>query len=169
MEDALPQLPQAPPVRRRLVVPREHAIGQAVIVLIVVLALVGVFGDGHGVSRTGTQRLTVSVEYPTLMRYKTLGRMDVTIRAASGPIEDLWLLVPAAHLDGFSNVSFQPEPAFATGEVTAIPVGRLGAGEERLVQGELQAERYWLHEGDLEVRAGEESLARVRLSTWVLP
>jgi hypothetical protein len=167
--DEPPRPPQSPSMARRLVVPRGHAIGQASIVLIVVLALAGAFGQAQGGTETGTDEISVSVEYPMRVRYKTLATLELTIEAADRPVEDVSVAIDSAYLDAFSEVTFLPEAAAASRLRTVIPVGDIGAHEDRVVSGELRAERYWLHQGWIEVSAGEEPMTRLQLSTLVLP
>jgi hypothetical protein len=167
--DEQPQPPQAPSIARRLVIPRGHAIGQASIVLVVVLALAGVFGQAQGGAETGTDEIEVSVEYPARIRYRTLATLELTIEAADRPVEDVSVAIDSAYLDAFSEVTFLPEAVAASQLRTVIPVGTIGAHEDRVVSGELWAERYWLHEGWLEVSTAEGPVARLRLGTLVLP
>jgi hypothetical protein len=164
-----PQLPQAPSMVRRLVVSREYVVGQAVIVLIVVLALVGAVGHADGGAQARTESATISVEYPTRIRYKTVGALKLTIEAADHAIEDVSVAVDSSYLDAFSDVSFLPTATAASRQRTVIPVGDIGAHQDRLIKGELRAERYWLHEGWIEVATAEEVVARLPLSTLVLP
>jgi hypothetical protein len=167
--DEQPQPPQAPSIARRLVIPRGHAIGQASIVLVVVLALAGVFGQAQGGAETGTDAISVSVEYPARIRYRTLATLELTIEAADRAVEDVSVAIDSAYLDAFSEVTFLPEAAGASRLRTVIPVGNIGAHEDRVVSGELRAERYWLHEGWIEVSTGDEPMTRLQLTTLVLP
>jgi hypothetical protein len=163
------QPPQAPTVTRRLVVPPGYAIGHVAMVLIVVSALAGAAGQAQGGVHTETDAVSVSVEYPARIRYRTVGFLELIVAAADRPIEDVSIAIDTSYLDAFSEVSFQPEVTAATRERTVIPVGDIGAQEDRIVSAEFRAERYWLHEGWIEVVTGNGPVARLQLSTLVLP
>jgi hypothetical protein len=164
-----PQPPQPPPMRRRLGVRRTHAVGQLGIVLITVLAVLGVFGASRETADASGNGLAVLVEYTTRTRYTLLEELRVTLASADSGLEGLAVVVSAPYVEAFSNTSFRPEPSLITREVVIIPVGDIGPGETRVVSGELQANRYWLHDGWVEVRRQGELLVRIPIATFVFP
>jgi hypothetical protein len=148
---------------------RANAVGLAFILLVVALAVVGVFGTSSGQVRAEGGDLAVTVSYPSVIRYKMADPLEVTIAVGDRDIEDVSVAISSSYLDAFSDVTFVPGIDLMTEEEALIGVDGLGAHETRVVSGSLQAERYWLHEGWLEVRDGGTTLARVELATFVFP
>jgi hypothetical protein len=169
MTEATPEPPPAPSIRRGVRFHRGNAVGLAVILLVVALALVGVFGMSTARVRADGGSVAVTVSYPSILRYKVIGRIDVTIEVGEQAVQDLMVAVSSDYLDEFSTVTFQPEVDVLTQDETIIRVDDVGPEQTRVVSGTIQGERYWLHEGWLEVRSREQTLARIALSTFVFP
>ena len=64
-----------------------------------------------------------------------MGALRLTIEAAGHAIEDVSVAIDPTYLDAFSDVSFLPTSTAASRQRTIIPVGDIGAHEDRLVRG----------------------------------
>jgi len=164
-----PYPPEAPSIPRKLRFYPGNAIVLAIILVIVAMALLGVFGVSDRQVRAEAGTASVTVTYPSLIRYKMVDPLKVILAAGEQPIEDVTVVISTGFLDGFSDVTFQPAIDLVTEQDTFIGVNDLPAHETLVVSGSLQAERYWLHEGRLEVRSGDETLAGFDLATFIFP
>lgn len=163
--DQLPDPPDAPEIRRRIVLQPYQRIGLPLLMIWPLLALLGVFGERRATARAGDGALQVEVRFPAVFRYKMLNAIDVHVtNRGSVHIDTLTVSLDTAYAKRFSTVMAVPP---FTGSFV-IDVLDLHAGEERAIRIELQAERYWRHEGSLSVAAAGDSV-RVPLSTFIFP
>jgi hypothetical protein len=160
-----PQPPQPPEVGRSLRLYRYQWVGLPVLGLIVVLALLGVFGNTSGEATARGDALALRVEHPTRFRYKEIAPLRVWVTNGSGrTIDTVRVHFATAYVLAFSNASFTPS-------VTApfvVELAEVRPGETRLVAGELQAERYGSHEGTVAAVSASDSVA-VAVETLVFP
>lgn len=160
--------PEPPRIERRLTFHPVQAIGVPLIVLIPVLALLGLLGEATARTTVQAGGVEVTVEYPSRMRYKTVGIIEVDVRNSTGmAIENALLTIDRRYLEGFSNITFTPTATAVTHEAFVVALGTVQPGQSQAVTVEVRAERYWLHEGALVVAGPAGS--RAELSTLVLP
>ena len=79
-QQATPQPPQPPEIRRRIAFHRTQLIGVPLLAIIPVLALFGVFGTTTGEARAESAELQMQVRYPTRFRYKVINSLTVEVR-----------------------------------------------------------------------------------------
>lgn len=169
-QDQIPQPPDPPSVERHLHFHPVQAIGVPLILLIPVLALFGVFGEGITSARASQGPIEASIEYPSKMRYKTIDVVDLVITNTSQQtVAGTTVTVDRAYLDGFTSVSFTPDVKTITGEEYVVEVGEIPAGESRVVSIDIQAERYGGYDGDLSIATDGAPLLVFELSTFNYP
>ena len=165
MSGSKPAPPPAPGMRRHIRLYPHQWVGIPILALLPVLAVLGVFGQ-TGDARTSTGPvLEIRAEYPSRMRYKTLGDIAVRVGNRSGtPLDSVIVNLEESHLAGFSNVTFTPQ----ANEAHRVTLGRLDPGEEGSVAVEVTAERYGRWTGAIVAAAGSDTAA-VEVSTLVFP
>lgn len=158
--------PPAPPELPRKVRPHMWQVGGVALLLIIpVLAVAGVFGERWAGEQVSTAALSISVRYPSVLRYKTTGSLLARVsNASSASLDTVRLALDAGYATAFSQV--QATPGFT--DAFATELIQLRPGETRVVTVELQAEKYWRHSGELRVWAGVDT-ARVTLRTFIYP
>jgi hypothetical protein len=159
-------LPDAPDIDRRIRIPAFRAIGMAVIALIPVLAVAGVFGERWSRATAHGASLEVGVEFPTRCRYRMLNSVTATVTNRSPrTIDTVTVRLDTAYALRFSTVVFTP----AAQEAYSVPLTAIASGETRLVVIELQGERYGRHAGRLRFESTSGDSLSVRLHTLIFP
>jgi hypothetical protein len=160
------QPPQPPSVPRRFRLYPYQWVGIPVLALIVLLALLGTFGDTRSEASARGPRVSVRVEYPSKFRYKQSQPLRVWVTNTSPtPLDTLEVSFDQEYIDRFSNVRFTP----SVSQAYRVPLTAVRPGETRLLSVDLQAERYGTHPGRISVTAGGPDTTAVLVSTLVLP
>lgn len=157
--------PELPKLDRKLKFGVVQLLGLAMLVVIPVLALFEVFGQGEALVSTRSRTLDLAVEYPPRLRYGTAEVLVVEVRNSGAAVMDTVTLV----FDS-SYVSKMAEPRFTPPATRAFELDLLAVrpGESRRVELAFYAEEYLSHSGEiLAAHAGDT--ARVKVSTFVLP
>lgn len=163
LED-LPDPPSPPDAPRHVRLHPHQWIGLALLAVLPILALMGLFGETWETEVARGRGLDVVVGYPDRYRYKQVNSLEVELRSTSGqPLDTLAVALDTAFVRRFSGVS--ANPPFIRPFVSHVT--DLEPGESRLVVIELQGERYGRHEGVLTV-SGPDTI-RVPLSILILP
>ena len=139
--------------------------GLALLVLIPVLALFKVFGQGEA-SVTGRSRtLTLTVEYPPRLRHGTAEVLVTLVRNAGPEVMDtITVIFDSSYVSKVSEPRFTP-PVTRAFELDLLDVR---PGESRRIELDFYAEEYGSRSGHvLAVHAGDT--ARVKVQTFVLP
>lgn len=152
---------------RRLKLYTAQWIGLPLIFLVPILALLGVFGESREVVEGRSDELRMTVEYPTLYRYKQIDRVQVLVTNESNTTLDTVVVAfDPAYVSRFSTLMFIPS-AKVPFDVELLDVG---PGQTRRVWAELQGEAYGRHRGTIEAyRQGGLDTARVFVSTVIFP
>lgn len=169
MASHVPQPPEPPSIGRSFRPAFSQIIGLGVLLLIVVLALLGVFGTTkrQATAEGGTIRLDVT--YPERFRYKTIHGLDVQVtNTSSRSLEAVTLRFDRTYIDAFSTVTFSPALTRLTSDAYEIELSNLQPGEMRPASAEVQAEDYWGHPGFIEAATSEGS-AQVDVHSIVFP
>lgn len=144
--------------------------GIALLIVIPVLALLGIFGPGTYTITETVPGLEMQVEYPSRFRYKTISSLEVSLKNTSD--HSLPLLTVAfdhTYISRFSEVQFTPSPESVTGTDYRVRVDNILPGEVRRVSVSLQAERYGRHQGNVRTLVNNNSGIRLPVSTFVFP
>lgn len=158
--------PEAPEIESRLRFGRLQLTGLILLALFPVVALAGVFGESRAVAEGRTTDLDIRMRYTDRYRYKQINAFEIFIANRSDAIIDtVTVSFDTAYVSRFSNPTFVPS---ATDAFT-IPLTAVRPGETRLVTAQLQAERYWMHEGDVRITSGGADTAAIRVRTLVFP
>lgn len=165
-KEEVPQPPQPPEVRRATTLYWYQWVGIPAILLVVALAILGVFGESFDETAADGATLSMRVEYPSRFRYKQIDpvRVWVTNRTAQ-PIDTATVSFDRGYVLGFSNLSFIPSAT----RPFEVEVTDVKPGETRLVLVDLQAERYGRHAGEISATTGGADTVRARVSTLVYP
>jgi hypothetical protein len=73
------------------------------------------------------------------------------------------------YIDSFSTVTFTPDVKSITDVAYIVELSDLQPQETRIVSVQLQAEKYWRHEGEIMATFTETIGAEVSLRTFVFP
>lgn len=164
--DRLPNPPDAPETRRSVSMHTYQWIGIPLLLLVPLLAVLGAFGESWQTARAKAGPLDVTVTYPTKYRYKQINSMEVHVRNTGASVLDtVTVAFDTVYGTRFSTIT--SVPAFT--DAFEVSLVALQPGESRLAWIELQAERYWRHQGDLSITAGAADTIRIPLSTIVYP
>lgn len=158
--------PEPPEIGRSIKLYWYQWIGLPPIFLIVVLALLGIFGETFEEVSASEGAISLRIEYPSRFRYKQINPIRVWVaNRGTAPIDTLTVSFQQSYILQFSNVSFIPSAK----RPFDVEVVDLGPGEERLVMAGLQAEQYGRHAGEISATAADRDTARARVSTVVYP
>jgi hypothetical protein len=161
----LPDPPDAPEIERRIRLHRSQWLLIPLFLLLPLLALLGVFGEAHHTELIAAGPVQVSVRYPTILRYKLHGRIDVQLHNRSAiTFDTITIALDTAYARQYTDVTSVP-PFTSAYEVDVADVR---ADERFLVRIEMIADRHGSHDGDLTIIAASDT-ARVRLSTRIFP
>jgi hypothetical protein len=164
-----PHPPEAPDVPRRFRPARHHAIGLALLGLLVVASGAGAFGTTEGRADAEAAGLRLTVVYPERTRAKLERSLSVEVtNDGSADLATVVVAVDRRYLEGFSAVAFTPEIARIGREAYLLDLGDLAVGETRLVDVVLTAEALWGRDGFVEVTAGDAA-ARAEFRSFVFP
>ena len=157
--------PELPPLRRRLKFNPWQILGLSVLVLIPVLALFKLFGQGEASASGHSSALQLTVEYPPRLRHGTAEVVVTEVRNNSAAAMDTLTVI----FDS-SYVSKVAEPRFTPPVTRAFELDLLDVqpGESRRIELAFYAEDYWSHSGNISaVHRGDT--ARVTVQTFVFP
>lgn len=167
------EVPQPPKIQKKWQFHQVQKIGVPLLALIPLLALFGVFGTSSGSASETGENFAVDVSYPTRYRYKMVHPMVVTIENISAQtVPTVTVAFDTAYISQFSSVSFTPSPSEIDEDAYYVQLQDVRAGEVRQVVASLQAERYWMHEGEVAVSAGDVDAAEdvaLEVNTFVFP
>ena len=156
-----------PQVERHLKLYRHQWIGVPLIVLLPALAVVGVLDNRSTEVQAHGRGVEVTVRYPTRLRYRQSDRLEVEVKNTSAaPLDTVRVAFTPEYLDAFSDVTITPSPKKAY----EVELTDVGAGETRLVDADLHADRSGRHRGTISVtpaRGGDA--ARAQVGTFILP
>lgn len=171
MVDRDPPLPPEPPVQDKLWrFYRHQTVAIPFMVLIVLAALLGLFGLTEQQLLADGPELTVEVEAVERFRYRMTGPFDVTITNSSGrAVETVTLRISGQYLSGFSGVSFSPSASHIDNRWWTFDLGDIAPGGARVITGELQAESFGIQAGQVEVFRGDDRVAVVPVETLAFP
>jgi hypothetical protein len=161
-----PAPPEAPEIDRRIAIPAFRAAGLAVIVLVPVLALFGVFGERYASTAAEAGAIAVQVEFPSRFRYEMLNSITAAVTNRSGRVIDtVTVRLDSAYALRFSRADFTPSATEAYG----VPLTSIAPGESRLVVVTLDAERYGRHRGGLHVESTTGDTIVIPIHTSIFP
>lgn len=157
--------PELPKLRRRLSFGLMQSVGLAVLLLIPILALFRLFGQGEAFVTGQSGQLKITAEYSERLRH---GSADVLVaqvtNSGANAMDTVTVIFDSTYMSRLSEPRFTPPVARAF-ELDLIDIG---PGETRRIELDFYAEENWSHEGDiLAVHAGDT--ARVTVKTFVFP
>ncbi len=166
-------VPQAPEIKEKWIFKNVQKFGVPLLMLIPLLALFGLFGESFETVRADGEALSVEVRYPTRLRYKMTNPLTVSVEnISSQTVPTVTVKVSEDYISAFTAVTFRPSVAVITPDAYYVQLSNLQAGETRRVVVDLQAERYWSHEGSIGVAAGSlaaPSDIELDVGTFVFP
>lgn len=170
LEGKPPQPPEPPEVGRNLGFHLVQAIGVPLLALLPVLALFQVFGTTQGEARASDGPLEVEVRHPGRFRYKTTLPLEVRVRnTGDAALSGVTVSIETDYVDRFSSVSFTPSPQRVSDEAYVVDLGDIPAGESRIVESRVQAERYWGASGRIAVATDGPERAELEVASFVFP
>ena len=165
-----PKPPDAPVQDKRWLFYRHQLIGIPLMLLLVVTAMLGYLGESEAMISTGDDVAQMTVEHISRFRYKMIGSFDVTVENASRePLRAVVVHIDQEYLDRFSNVVFTPIPASLSSEWAVFELGDIPPGGSAVIAGEIQAESFGRHEGEVRLSADGMGEMVTSVSTLSLP
>lgn len=165
-----PKPPDMPPFNRGLNIPPYQMIGMALMFIIPVLALLGVFGNTQTSSQEEDNVLDVEVIYPTRLRYKMIDSLIISVENTSNTMLDtITVEVDQDYISRFSTVQFTPSVKSVTNDAYIVELSDVAPGETRIVSVMLQAEQYGPHAGTVNVYTGDREPLRFSIETFSIP
>lgn len=163
--------PATPPdIRRRLQFHRLQLFGMPFVLLIPVLALSGLFGEGSRTVSASNDVLEIRIEHPVRMRYKMIHTVDISLRNISpDSLPVVSVRFDRSYVDGFSTMQFSPEVKSIDDSIYIVEVADLAPNETRVVSVELQAETYWRWSGDITVLPDGAGSVGLHVHTFIFP
>lgn len=154
---------------------RRPWIRRGLVVLIavpVVLALTGAFGQPTKTLRAASAAATLQVEVPDKLRGGLMWRARIVVRATSTIEHPRIVLGPGwVHGMQLNTIEPAPESEASRGPRVVLSYGELAAGDELVVDLQLQVDPTTVGRQDTSVDLDDEArpLARVAHTTRVLP
>jgi hypothetical protein len=157
--------PRPPLVAPRLSLTRKQFVGIPLLAAIPLLTLLGVFGEERSVTRVASSALEMRVVYPSRLRYRQIGLLEITVRNVSGHVLDtVALSLDTGYVTRFSSVRIDPAPRVAY----VVALTEIKPLETRLVAAELWGQDYGSHTGTIGASTRGDSVSS-RIRTFVFP
>lgn len=164
-ETDAPRPPQAPDMPRSFRMSRAQWFMIPILLLIPLLALAGVFGEGWQTATDTDNALALRVEFPERYSYKMVNTIRVEVTNQSEQmIDTVSVAFDPTYIARYSGVVFTP----SVDRAYQITLTDVGPRDTRLVTTELQAEQYGRHGGWIRATAGADT-ARVEIHTIIFP
>jgi hypothetical protein len=146
--------------------PTVRAIGMALVALVPLLALAGVFGERRTTETVDGRDITVRAAFPTRLTYEMLENIAISVHNRSARrIDTVTVRLDSSYTLRFSGVTFIPD----VDEAYAVRLPDVMPGESRLVAVEIQGQRYGRHTGPLHIETTSGDSVSISLHTLVLP
>jgi hypothetical protein len=156
--------------QRRLRVIRRITLG--VLALIVLAAVVGLFGRRSRTVRATGHGYTIEVRYPSIVRDGPPASVTITVRHPSGFDGPVELEVDSAYLSAFEQPEVSPQPDSEQSAADDVVWSFSPPDGTTLVvqlEGQLSSKAQFAHHGRVSVRDQGQTAAEVAFTTWVWP
>ncbi|HSA57133.1 MAG TPA: hypothetical protein VLE53_15580 [Gemmatimonadaceae bacterium] len=166
MQSSTPRPPAPPRVPRTVRLYPHQVVALALFGLIVLLALLGVFGESAAMTETRRGALAVRIDHPARLRFQQYAALRVRVGNTSNhPLDTVAVTFDTAYIDRFESVAFTPSPE----EAYVVKLTDVPPGGTRLVDVALRANAYGRHRGFVSVTATGGDSVRVAFQTFVFP
>lgn len=160
-----PRPPDPPGIDRRIHLRRSQLVGMAIVVLVPLLAIAGLFGDSWEDVEASSASLRTEVHYPNRTRYRLSGLLTIRVENRGDvPSDTVEVDLDPAYVDQFADVDIVPSP----GRDYRVSLTDVRPGEQRRVVMRFAPAQYGRHRGRIVVRANADSIV-VPIETLVLP
>jgi hypothetical protein len=147
-----------------------QAIGVPLLLLVPIFALFGLLDTRLATKEVDENGLSLSIEYPSQLRYRTQDPFEISVRNETGhEITALEVRVSRDYLDGFHEADFNPDPKEIDADEAVFEMNNVGAGETRRVLVNFEADQVGNHQGTLAASTELGPGPRLEFSTFVLP
>lgn len=137
----------------------------AMLAMVPILAMFGVFEPKDERVFAAGASLELALRYPSAARHRSLEQIEAKItNGASVAIPSVTVTFDRNYVDGFSNLSFLPEPQ----SPYRVELANLRPNETRVITIEAEAEGIGRFRGLVTARAGRE-VVRVNANTFIFP
>jgi hypothetical protein len=156
---------ELPRLRRRLHFGARQVAGLAVLILIPILALFKVFGEGQASAAGRTGDIAIFVDYPPRVRYGSAETVVTFVTNAGGArLDTVTVRFDSGYVARVSEPHFVPRATRAF----EVELANVAPGETRRVELAFHTEDYGRHSGLISAWHGGDT-ARTMISTIVLP
>jgi hypothetical protein len=140
-------------------------VGIPLLAVIPLLTLLGVFGESRKTTRVVSPAVEMRVVYPSRLRYRQIGLLEVAVRNVSGhTLDTLELSLDTGYVTRFSSVRIEPAPRVAY----SVALTAIKPQETRFVAAELWGQDYGSHAGHIVATTRGDSVSS-RIHTFVFP
>jgi hypothetical protein len=155
-----------PPLPRKVRFYLAQLICMSVLALITVLAAFRVFGEVEEIAEASNSQLSMSVHYPSRLRYAQTKQIEILIQNKTPqPLTHLEVIINPEYLRNFTEISFLPPPVQAFN----IHINELRPQETYRIQVEVQAEKYGKHLGKIQIKGSGLDPIEASLESFVFP
>ena len=166
LQDAEKKLFHPTIVQRRVRFRMYQWIGIPLLAMFPLLALLGYFGEEEVSLSQTKNKIELTLDYPSKLRYGQKQALKLTIQNHSDKVlKEVIASFDEAYIDQFSDLKFTPESHTAT----SVVVRALAPGETRSIYASLKADEYGRHLGSLNVSADDMKFEPIEMSTFVFP
>ncbi|MDX2136602.1 MAG: hypothetical protein SF123_00780 [Chloroflexota bacterium] len=166
-----PQPPQPPEIQREFTPYPVQVIGIGIMTLLIVAALLGIFGATTDTVQASTRELTLALEYGSRIRYGQPQTLNIAVTNHSDqPLEGAFVRLERDYLAHFSDIQIIPSNVRITDDSYEMLLDPIEAGGARFVMIEMRAERAGMYESVIVLATGEgAALVTVRFSSVTFP
>jgi hypothetical protein len=151
MADLHAQTPQPPTVHPRLRFHKVELAGMALIALLPLAAILGLFGPASAQINARIGDLRIEAEYPERLRTAMAERISIElVNDGSRSLSDVTVSLDREFMRGFDEVAFTPEPQ----RPYEIELATIDPGGRERIEIEVHGAEYGLHEGRIRVEGG---------------
>jgi len=169
MKEQQSQLPQSPPMERRITIYPVQLIGIGVLGLDIALALLGVFGESFAEVDGSSADFAVHVQYPSRFRYQAHTPLVVTLRNVSEQTLAVTVDFSTDYVSQFPDITFNPPISQITETAYQVMMTNVPSGETRIVTAELNGDQYGQHKGTIRITAPGAAPVQIDIETLVFP
>jgi hypothetical protein len=151
---------------RRVHLYRGQWIGLPLLLLLPVLAMAGVFGEGRSTQTYTDQLVRFELDYPTRLRARQHSHITVRVERLAGNAADtIRVEFDPAWLDHFTELTIVPEPA----RPWIVELAGLERGDTAVVRVGLEANSHWRRSGRIRLSHAGGATHDVATTTFIFP
>lgn len=143
-----PTVPPAPEFDRHVRFHRTQVYGLVLVAVLPVLSMFGLFGLYSDTVTTASKTVELAVSYPTTQRFKVRRPLRIELtNSGETALPNVEVSITVPYIFAFSDVALMPGPDDIDQDTYNFMLSDIGPGETGRIATEMQAQRYWRHDG----------------------